>query len=217
MAALSSFFFVSSAFAGAGEGKKVFDAAKCFACHQIKGPAKEKTIKDVLAKKGPELWYAGSKFKKEFLGGLLKDPKPIRPMEFYSHTKTNQGSHPKLSGKDAADVADFLMGLSPLRGLKTPEVKDAGIKPLANQRGRIIFVKKQSCYGCHQVKEKGAVTGGLTGPSLAGAAERLSPDWVYAYLSNPRVFKPVKDMPDYAGILTDEEIRDLAAYVSSLN
>lgn len=216
MAALSFLFFSSSVFvgagfAGAGEGKKVFEAKKCASCHQAEGPAKEKTIKDVLAKKGPELWYAGNKFKKEFLGGWLKDPRPIRPMEFYSLTKTNQGNHPKLSGPEAADVAEFLMGL------KTPEVKDAGIKPQANQRGRIIFVKKQSCYGCHQVKEKGAVTGGLTGPSLQGAAERLSPDWVYAYLSNPRVFKPVRDMPDYAGILTDEEIRDLAAYVSSLN
>ncbi|MBI5888831.1 MAG: c-type cytochrome [Deltaproteobacteria bacterium] len=211
MIALSFFFFASSAFAGAGEGKKAFDAAGCAACHQIKGPAKEKTIKDALAKKGPELWYAGSKFKKEFLGGWLEDPRPIRPMEFYSLTKTNQGNHPKLSGKDAADVAGFLMGL------KAPEVKDSGIKPQENQRGRIIFVKKQSCYGCHQVKEKGVITGGLTGPSLAGAAERLSPDWVCAYLSNPRVFKPVKDMPDYAGILTDEEIRDLAAYVSNLN
>ena len=48
-------------------GKTAFAAKGCNACHYTDGPAKEKTIDDQLAKKGPELWYAGSKFQKKFL------------------------------------------------------------------------------------------------------------------------------------------------------
>ena len=40
-------------------GEAAFKAGECTACHYTDGPAKEKTIDDQLAKKGPELWYAG--------------------------------------------------------------------------------------------------------------------------------------------------------------
>ena len=65
-------------------GKKIFQAKKCQACHYTKGPAREKTIADQLAKKGPELWYAGSKFQKAWLKKWLQNPKPIRPMKYNS-------------------------------------------------------------------------------------------------------------------------------------
>lgn len=206
----SALGLAASAQAGVAEGKKAFETKKCAGCHQAQGPAKEKTIQDQLAKKGPELWYAGSKFQPGFLEGWLKDPKPIRPMEYYSLTKKNTGSHQKLSAQEAADVAAYLMSL------KSADVKVA-IQPRDNPKGRAIFIKKQSCYGCHEVKVRGNAAGGVTGPSLASAATRLQADWIYAYLSNPKVFKPVKDMPNYDGILTDAELKDLAAYVGSLN
>ncbi len=207
----ASFVFSGPAFAGVAEGKKIFEAKKCGACHQSEGPAKEKTIQDQLAKKGPELWYAGSKFKQGFLDAWLADPRPIRPLEFNSLTKKNSGSHPRLSAKEASDMAAFLMSL------KSAAVKDGFIQPQDTPRGRVIFIKKQACYGCHEVRVRGNAAGGLSGPSFAGAAMRLNPDWIYAYLTNPKVFKPVKDMPDYAGILNDAEMKDLAAYVATLN
>lgn len=197
--------------AGAQEGKKLFEAEKCASCHQIQGPAREKTIQDQLAKKGPELWYAGSKFKREFLVSWLADPRPIRPLEYYSLTKKNTGNHPKLSPRQASDMTEFLMGL------RSPDVKALGIQPADNPRGRVVFIKKQSCYGCHEVIVRGNAAGGLSGPSFAGAGKRLQADWIYAYLSNPKAFKPVKDMPDYTGYIKDDEMRDLAAYVGSLN
>lgn len=197
--------------AGVPEGKKAFDANKCSDCHQVQGPAKEKTIKDQMAKKGPELWYSGSKFKAGFLERWLGSPQPIRPLAYNSITEKNRGDHPRLSPKDASDVAAYLMNL------KSPEVKSLGIVPAASPRGRIIFSKKQSCYGCHSARVRGKMAGGLTGPTFAGAFDRLNPDWVYAYLKNPKVFKPVKMMPVYSGILNDAELKELASYVSSLN
>ncbi len=199
------------AHAGAQEGKRLFETEKCASCHQIQGPAREKTIQDQLAKKGPELWYAGSKFKREFLVKWLSDPRPVRPLEYYSLTKKNKGDHPRLTAGQASDMTEFLMTL------KSPDVKPLGIQAADNPRGRVVFIKKQSCYGCHEVIVRGNAAGGLSGPSFAGAGKRLQTDWIYAYLSNPKAFKPVKDMPDYTGYIKDDEMKDLAAYVGSLN
>jgi mono/diheme cytochrome c family protein len=202
--------FADTSDAGVAEGKKIFKAKKCGDCHQTVWPAKEKTIADQLSKKGPELWYVGSKLKKEFLGKWLKDPKPIRPMKYYSLTEKNPGDHPKLGDKDAAEVGAYLMSLT------SKDVKKVGIKPKKSPKGRVIFQKKQGCYGCHEFRKGKKIVGGVTGPTLVGASERLQPDWIYAYFVTPKKFKPLKDMPIYVGILTDKEMRALAQFVSSL-
>lgn len=206
----AALFFSTGAQAGIAEGKKAFEAGKCASCHQIAGPALEKTIKDQLSKKGPELWYSGSKFKDGFLEKWLTNPQPIRPLVYNSLSERNRGGHPSLPAKEARDVAGYLMSL------KSADVKPLGIQPRDTPKGRVTFIKKQSCYGCHTVNVKGKAVGGLTGPSLASASERLNPDWIYAYLSNPRAFKPVKMMPVYTGIINDADMKELAAYVGGL-
>lgn len=196
--------------ADAAAGAKAFEAKKCQECHYTKGPAREKTISDQLAKKGPELWYAGSKFQKKWLGAWLQDPKPIRPMKFNDLTKKNPGDHPKLAGAEAANVTDFLMTL-------TSDVVKAGkVKPKKSAKGRLIFSKKMPCSGCHQypTRKKG-VKGGMSGPSLVGAGKRLNPDWILAYLQKPKVFKPVKMMPVFAGILSDKDMKNVSSYVAN--
>jgi len=190
-------------------GKKAFEANKCNACHYTEGPAREKAIADQLAKKGPELWYAGSKFRKKWLGGWLKDPKPIRPMAYNSVTVKNPGNHPKHASKDTKAVTEFLMSLT------SKAVKSGVIKPKKNPKGRLIFAKKMPCSGCHQFPTKKKYKGGLSAPSLVGAKKRLNPDWIYAYLKTPTVFKPVKAMPTFAGLLRDKDMKAVAAYVAN--
>lgn len=208
---LAAFFsFVDAGHAGVSEGKQIFASKNCGSCHQTVGPAREKTIEDQLAKKGPELWYAGIKFQKPFLQKWLADPKPIRGMEYYSLTKKNAGNHLRLSKGEADNVAEYLMSLV------SADFKPAGIKPKNSPQGRLVFEKKQGCAGCHEVNKGGKTVGGLTGPTMVGVSVRLQADWIYAYLANPKVFKPVKDMPTYAGILSDAEIKTLAEFVSSL-
>ena len=190
-------------------GAKVFEAQKCIECHYTDGPAKEKTIADQLAKKGPELWYAGSKFQQPWLETWLQDPQPIRPLKYNSLSEKNPGDHPKLSGGDVALVTEFLMSL-------TSEVVEAGvIKPKKHPKGRLIFTKKMPCSGCHQFPSKKKFSGGFSGPSLVGAGDRLNPDWIFAYLMHTNVFKPVRMMPIFAGILSEKDIKAVAAYVAN--
>ncbi|MCP4830277.1 MAG: c-type cytochrome, partial [Proteobacteria bacterium] len=79
----------SLARADAAAGQAVFESNGCQSCHYTQGPATEKTIADQLAKKGPELWYAGSKFQRPWLETWLVDPQPIRPMKFNSVMEPN--------------------------------------------------------------------------------------------------------------------------------
>jgi mono/diheme cytochrome c family protein len=198
------------ALADAAAGKTAFEANKCTDCHYTQGPAREKTIDDQLAKKGPELWYAGSKFQQKWLGAWLQDPKPIRPLKYNSLNEKNPGDHPKLSGGDAKNVTSFLMSLT------SDAVTDVKIKAKKGGKGKLIFTKKMPCSGCHQyATRKKGVKGGLSGPSLVGAASRLNMPWVYAYLTKPKVFKPVKMMPVFAGVLSDKDLIKVNRFVAS--
>lgn len=190
-------------------GEQVFTDNKCSDCHYTQGPATEKTIADQLAKKGPELWYAGSKFQKAWLEKWLQDPQPIRPLAYNSLTEENPGDHPKLAGGDAGAVTEFLMSLT------SDKVEAGVIKPKRNPKGRLIFVKKMPCSGCHQFPSKKKFKGGRSGPSLVGAGERLNPDWIYAYLKETKTFKPVRMMPVFEGVLRDKDMKAVAAYVAN--
>jgi mono/diheme cytochrome c family protein len=210
---LSAAFMVAAASEGLADpaaGQAVFEAKGCADCHYTEGPAREKTIDDQLAKKGPELWYAGSKFQAEWLAGWLADPQPIRPLKFNSLTEENPADHPALAGDEVASVSDFLMSL-------TSDVVEAGVvKPKKNPKGRQIFTKKMPCSGCHQYPgRRGVIAGGRSGPSLAEAGVRLNPDWILAYLQKPEVFKPVKMMPVFAGLLSDKDMKNVAMYVAN--
>jgi cytochrome c553 len=195
--------------AQAAAGEQVFTDNKCNGCHYTQGPATEKTIADQLAKKGPELWYAGSKFQKAWLEAWLQDPQPIRPLAYNSLTEENPDDHPKLAGGDAGAVTEFLMTLT------SDKVQAGVIKPKRNPKGRLVFVKKMPCSGCHQFPSKKKFKGGRSAPSLVGASKRLNPDWIYAYLKETRTFKPVRMMPVFAGILSDKDMKAVSAYVAN--
>lgn len=216
--------FVSALFLGAAllaftaipskaDGAALFDSKGCKACHYTDGPAKEKTIADQLAKKGPELWYAGSKFQAEWLGAWLKDPQPIRTYKYNSLTEKNAGDHPKLSADEAGQVKDFLMKLVVADVAPPP----ADIKAVPGKAiiGKLIFTKKQPCSGCHLFPGGPKVMGGFVGPSLVGAEKRLNANWIQAYLEKPSLFKPVKDMPNFVGILSKDDMVNVAKFITS--
>jgi len=194
----------------AGGGRSIFRSRGCNTCHRTKRPSKAPTIEARLREKGPDLWYAGSRFRKSFLERWLAKPEPIRPMAYNSLTKRNSGRHPRLGPAEARKVASYLMTL------RSPDVKPAGIKPKRTGRGRFVFTKKLGCYGCHLVKRGRKVVGGLTGPTLIGASKRLTADWIYAYLKNPEKFTPVSPMPFYRGLVSEKDLKTLAAFVAAM-
>lgn len=208
----AAFWLATTALAAAGpdEGKAVFEASGCTACHYTEGPAREASIDDQLAKTGPELWYAGDMFQAGWLVAWLAEPTPIRPLKYNSLTEENPGDHVALAAAEAADVADFLMGLT------SGAVEAGTVKPKKDKRGEKIFSKSMPCSGCHTYPGPGGkLAGGRSGPSLAEAGRRLNPDWILAYMQDPKRFKPVKMMPVFVGLLTDKEMQSVATFVAS--
>ena len=200
--------FYQTVYAGASGGQKIFDEKKCADCHQIQGPATEKTFDDQLKKKGPELWYSGSKFKKEWLVEWLEKPTAIRPLKYNSISEKNTEKHVALSKNEADEVAGYLMTLT------AKEAAAAGVTEASTPAGKNLFQKKYGCVGCHSVKAGAKKVGGVSGPDLSEAGKRLKGDWVYAYLKEPKVFKPVKRMPVFVGIINDNEMKTVAGFVA---
>ena len=194
----------------AASGEQIFKDGGCADCHYTQGPARETSIEKKLAQNGPELWYAGDKFQKAWLEKWLANPQPIRPLKYNSLTEKNSGDHAKLAAADATAVTGYLMGLT------SGEVKAGVIKPKKNAKGKQIFTKKMPCSGCHLYpgREK-KIVGGLSAPTLVGANKRLNPDWIYAYLAKPTVFKPVKMMPVFTGLLKDRDMKKVSAHVAN--
>jgi len=211
LAALAAGLAVTAATPGSADvaaGKAAFETNNCQECHTTDKAAAATDIQSYTATKGPELWYAGSKFQKEWLANWLIEPTKIRFM-LHGTPSMEIGDHAKLSADDAAQVTEYLMSLT------SDLVKAGVIKPKKNPKGRLIFTKKMPCSGCHQFPTKKKYDGGRTGPSLIGAGDRLNPDWIYAYLANIDKFKPVRPMPNFVGILSDKDMINVARHVAS--
>ncbi len=69
---------IASRPAYAADGAALVKSNKCDSCHKMAGPA-VKTIKELEARKAPDLFYAGSKFNKDWLVKFLQNPSIIRP------------------------------------------------------------------------------------------------------------------------------------------
>ncbi len=68
------------------------------------------------------------------------------------------------------------------------------------------------CSSCHIIDGKG----GTLGPDLSAVGSRRSITFLESYTADPGSVLPETTMPAYQGILTPEQIQDIAAYLYSL-
>lgn len=183
--------------AGAADGAGLAEKHKCASCHDMIGPA-ARTIDELLGKKAPDLFYAGSKFQEKFLEDFLQKPYRIRPAGtvYLNHIKSGENTDrieepplcaSKLASGEAKEVAKYLMSLKDPTmptGVYTPEANFS--KPMA----RMSFFKSTACNACHQVEVRGEIKGGVSAPALYDAGRRLNGDWVMSFLKDPRYWEP---------------------------
>jgi len=184
----------------AGEDGMHILKTRCASCHNLTGPAPA-TVKELWARKGPDLFYAGNKYRREWLVEWLRKPVRIRPAgEFYrKHIKpgakhdvvdaSTLKPHVALSKGDAEAVADALMKLRAHDDLIAREHYTPGPAPL----GEMLFDKIYGCMACHEI-EPGY--GGLSGPEVYTAGKRLKPEFMLSYIKNPQAWDPKTWMPN---------------------
>jgi hypothetical protein len=185
---------------------------KCSECHRLS--------KDGNEKSGPDLFYAGNKFQASWLKQYLQNPMTIRiaggtgDPGFLKGIQANSQKHPALSKKDAGQVTKELMALMLL---ELPEEVDL-LEPLTKgQKAKIKyeFERTFSCISCHQsLNLAGKVRGGISGPSLVNAGNRLQASWVASWLKSPRTFSSKSRMPIYK--MEDEARLRLTQFIATL-
>ena len=201
----------------AADGKSLVKSNKCGSCHKMKGPAVT-TIAEVLKRKAPDLFYAGSKFNKEWLVGFLQNPVQIRPAgTVYLNNIKLEGDKDviveppkcasKLSAADAGAVTDYLMTLKD-SGMKIGVFKKAKI---SKARAKVFMFKQESCNACHRVPRRG---GGVSCPTFEGIGKRLNPDWLYSFIKDPQHWDPKIWMAKRE--FADKDLQLMVNYLSSL-
>jgi mono/diheme cytochrome c family protein len=192
----------------------------CSACHNVKGPAAQ-TLKAVFEKKGPDLFYAGNKYRQEWLVSWLQKPSRIRPAGmFYGHIKAGAKGdeidtaalkdHVALSKADATSVAAELMKLKPHDDLIAKEKIEPGT--ISKQMGEMAFNKFLGCMACHLIEPE---YGGMSGPELYTAAKRLQPQYIASFIRSPQAWDPKSMMPNKN--LSDVNIQKMVRYLDVLS
>lgn len=203
--------------ASASTGSDVL--ASCSSCHALAKPA-DATVDRLWTRKGPDLWYAGNKFNRDWLVNWLQNPTTIRPggVLWFRHAKPGEPrdtldtasveKHPAVDAASAAKVADALLQLKGDGLVTEGEFKPEGVNLTM---GQMSFSKLRGCSSCHQDKPG---QGGLSGPELYDAGKRLKPDYVLAYTRDPQRFDPHIWMPRLP--LSDPDLQRVTGYVVSL-
>ncbi len=184
-----------------GDGMALL-GSQCSECHDLTGPAPS-TLHELWDRKGPDLFYAGNKYKQAWLEAWLQRPQRIRPagMFYGRHIKEGEDGdvidedtlkpHPRLGAADAKAVAAALMTLKARSDLIRPGEYKPGRISLS--MGELMFDKFRGCLACHEI-EPGY--GGLSGPEVYTVARRLQEDYLISYMRNPQAWDPKIFMPN---------------------
>ena len=192
--------------------------AQCASCHALTHDYAAAPLVERAARKGPPLDYAGNKFRREWLVSWLQAPVRIRPAGEFppDHVKSTPdgdmidastlSEHPALPAAQAESAADWLMTLKPFDDLINAETYEPGT--IALRMGQMNFGKFKGCDACHQ---DAAGQGGLSGPELYSAWQRLQPAFIASYIGNPTAWDPHTLMPK--GDLNAASVKKIADYL----
>ena len=171
----------------------LIEEKNCSACHRL-----FKVEKD---KKGPDLFYAGNKFQGAWLEEYLQNPVILRKTgainspNFLKGGLQNVQQHPILNKNDAVNITQELMAMT-LPGLPKEQINPLTKGQIA--KTKYEFERTFSCISCHQsLNLAGKPRGGISGPSLINAGNRLKENWVANWLKNPKIFSNKSRMPVY--------------------
>jgi len=170
-------------------GRALVADRNCAACHELPGFS---PVADVRA---PRLDGLARKVSPAWLRAWLKGPRAYLP-------RSRMGDF-RLSDSDVEALSSFLTGQPQPIALDTADWSKADA-----ERGGEVF-RRSRCVTCHEVNGRG----GTLGPALTHVGAKTSRDWLYSWIRDPHRFQPKTLMPRFR--LTDDEARDLAAYLSS--
>ena len=185
----------------------------CRECHRFSSEEKE-------SNKGPDLFYAGDKLRKNWLNEFLTSPTVIREVLYaldsdflIGRPKSNQ-PHVAFTKEEAERVSNFLLTLR-LPDLEVEKVDEEPLSKGERAQAKMLFERNFGCISCHRTLNLvGKVRGGVSGPSLINSGLRLKPDWVFHWLKTPKRFMSKGRMPVFD--LDEETAIRITKYILSI-
>jgi cytochrome c1 len=180
------------------QGRKLLARYGCVNCHTVK-LADGTTMK--ATDDPPSLSHIADKTQREWIYAWLKDP------QAYATTSTMPNF--QLSDADARDISAFLIANStPLAG----DTVTLSAKPSSDPAAGASLYGESFCASCHAVTNAaGNVVGGDVGPELTRVGSKVKPEWVQAWLQNPRNYAPGTAMPHYR--FNEGQVATLSAFL----
>jgi len=183
-------------------GRTMLTRYGCVHCHAITRPDGSKVE---ATDHPPSLAHVADKSTREWLFSWLKDP------QAYAASTTMPNF--KLSDADASDISAYLVKSS------TPQAGDtvaAATKPAAaaDAAAGPSLYGESFCASCHAVQNAaGNLVGGDVGPELTRIGNKAKPEWLAAWLQNPRVYDATTPMPRYR--FTPQQVATLVAFLQA--
>jgi len=183
------------------EGRRLARTFGCFGCHKVEGFEKQWRV-------GPDFQHVGAKLQKDWIIRWLQNPKAFRPrthMPQIFHLSNMSGPEEKEKNYAAIEgIAAYLLKHSTPMELQKPPLQGNPAE------GEKLF-KETGCLGCHSVDQFGVND---HGPNLSGMGSKTTPEWLFTWLKNPKLYHHDTRMPNLR--LTDEEASHLTSYLNSL-
>ena len=185
-------------------GRNLLARYGCVHCHTIKLPdGTAVTPTD----DPPSLEHVADKTTREWIYAWLKDP------QAYAVTATMPNF--KLSDADARDISAFLIfDSTPIAGDTVPASSANQDRKTLDPAAGTSLYGESFCASCHAVQNAaGNVVGGDIGPELTRVGNKVKPEWLRAWLRNPRVYDPGTAMPHFR--FNEPQLNLLTAYLGT--
>ena len=190
---------------GAGsynEGRQLVEESGCYGCHRIQG------LTENLRAAGPSLEKFASKTSEEFAYSWIWKPKHFRPStkmpRFFEQSNNSEPEWIRNSQQEVRGMVAYLYANAD--GYTTESIDVQG-DPVA---GKQLF-EEVGCLGCHSMEQAGQRVNNH-GPDLTGVGSKLSAEWIYTWLRNPRGYYDKTHMPSLR--LTEQEAADITTYLT---
>ena len=171
-------------------GRLLLAKFNCQGCHTLDG--KEGAVRSLIEDKGnapPTLFEEGKKVRENWLYDFLNQPTTIRPWLQY---RMPTFGFDDLQLKTLVQYFNGLSDMEPsLGGDRVPATT-----PEELVAGKELF-KQFQCIKCHQSEPSAGLSASFLAPDLVIAKDRLRPNWILAWLSDPQTLQPGTMMPAF--------------------
>jgi mono/diheme cytochrome c family protein len=189
------------------QGRDLITRVGCFGCHKMKGF-------EGLRKAGPPLTRLTWKTDPDWVARWIEDPPAFRPAtwmpKFFGLSNNSSPEDVARTRQEIRGIVAYLFEKPEPGGFPKPPGKgDPG-------KGEKL-VTSVGCMGCHAISRLEKAPVALRrrfGPNLDGIGGKAKPEWIYAWVKNPKAYFPETRMPDLR--LTDQEALDITAYLMTL-